>query len=423
MFGTEVWERFSYYGFMGLFVLFMVAPGSEGGLGYSTPVALMTFGIVTSLIWIAPIVGGWIADSFIGARRAVLLGCAGLALGNFVLAGSSIAASRGLAQPSFMLFAAGVLTMIIGAGLFKSNASALLGQLFSPDDRRREAGFVLFYMGINLGALAAPFGAGTLGESAGWHWGFITAGLGMSIGLCLFGWRSRRYFPESTHTRHDGPKIRPRALLQDVNVQLILIMAAFTVVYMTGQMTYGGVMNLYVAAHVDRMASGFLIPTTWFLALNPLLVVLLGPAFATFWEKRGLRTTRVVFVEKIAVGLLLMGMSFLFMMLVEILQTGQKPPWVLVVFYLLITTAELCVLPGGLVEISRRAPKNAVGLLMGCWIFTMGVGSFLAGGLGALFSAYPLSWLFALLGGAGAVFALVLVLIEPRLRARLAGRS
>ena len=167
MFATEFWERFSYYGFMGIMVLFMVADLNAGGLGYDRSRALFLFGLFSSFMWFMPLLGGWLADKFLGPRLAVLLGCIGLAGGNFLLAASSFAAKGGEVQTAMVFFVTGIVTMIAGAGLFKSNASALLGQLFGPNDPRREVGFILFYMGINMGALFAPFGAGTAGERIG----------------------------------------------------------------------------------------------------------------------------------------------------------------------------------------------------------------------------------------------------------------
>jgi proton-dependent oligopeptide transporter, POT family len=413
MFATEFWERFSYYGFMGIVVLFMVASPEQGGLGYSRTSALLLFGIVTSLIWIMPTAGGWLADRLIGARAAVQLGCGGLALGNYLLAGASHWSSQGATGPTTALFVAGVVAMIVGAGLFKSNASALLGTLFRGGDERRESGFILFYMGINLGALVAPFGAGTLGERFGWEWGFAASGVGMTLGLAVFLWNARRYFPLPARTVVRGVAGQPAApLLANRNVRLILLMAAFAVIYMTGQMTYGGIMNLYAADRTDRSVFGFTIPATWFLSLNPMFVILLGAPVASIWQSRAHRTTGVLFIEKIATGLFLMGSSFVVMLMAELAGPGLKSPFLLLTFYFLITSAELCVLPAGLVEISRRSPAGANGVLMGVWIFTMGAGSFLAGYLGSLTATISLATVFALLAVAGISAGAVLLAIE-----------
>ena len=419
MFATEFWERFSYYGFMGIMVLFMVADPIAGGLGYDRSRALFLFGLFTSFMWFMPLLGGWLADKWLGPRLAVLLGCIGLAVGNFLLAASSFSAKGGRPEAAMGLFLIGILTMIAGAGMFKSNASALLGQLFGPNDPRREVGFILFYMGINMGALFAPFGAGTAGERIGWGWGFVLAGVGMLIGFLVFAFQARRAFPVAIAKPEEAaaPKaVIGRVLMESRHVHLILLMAVFATLYMAGQQTYGGVMNLYAEERVDRMVGGVLIPTTWFMALNPLLVVLLGSTVAELWRKRAEKSHRIVFVEKITVGLLLMSSSFLFMIGVEYFTPQAASPLVLIVFYILITSAELCVLPAGLVEVSRRSPKEVIGIMMGVWIFTMGGGAFLAGVLGSYANELGNIGIFAVLAAIGLISAAILIPLEYALR-------
>ncbi len=419
MFATEFWERFSYYGFMGIMVLFMVADPIAGGLGYDRSRALFLFGLFTSFMWFMPLLGGWLADKWLGPRLAVLLGCIGLAVGNFLLAASSFSAKGGRPEAAMGLFLIGILTMIAGAGMFKSNASALLGQLFGPNDPRREVGFILFYMGINMGALFAPFGAGTAGERIGWGWGFLLAGFGMLIGFLVFAFQARRAFPVAIAKPEEAaaPKaVIGRVLMESRHVHLILLMAVFATLYMAGQQTYGGVMNLYAEERVDRMVGGVLIPTTWFMALNPLLVVLLGSTVAELWRKRAEKSHRIVFVEKVTVGLLLMSSSFLFMIGVEYFTPQAASPLVLIVFYILITSAELCVLPAGLVEVSRRSPKEVIGIMMGVWIFTMGGGAFLAGVLGSYANELGNIGIFAVLAAIGLISAAILIPLEYALR-------
>ena len=419
MFATEFWERFSYYGFMGIMVLFMVADPIAGGLGYDRSRALFLFGLFTSFMWFMPLLGGWLADKWLGPRLAVLLGCIGLAAGNFLLAASSFSAKGGRPEAAMGLFLIGILTMIAGAGMFKSNASALLGQLFGPNDPRREVGFILFYMGINMGALFAPFGAGTAGERIGWGWGFLLAGVGMLIGFLVFAFQARHAFPVSIAKPEEAaaPKaVIGRVLMESRHVHLILLMAVFATLYMAGQQTYGGVMNLYAEERVDRMVGGVLIPTTWFMALNPLLVVLLGSTVAELWRKRAEKSHRIVFVEKVTVGLLLMSSSFLFMIGVEYFTPQAASPLVLIVFYILITSAELCVLPAGLVEVSRRSPKEVIGIMMGVWIFTMGGGAFLAGVLGSYANELGNIGIFAVLAAIGLISAAILIPLEYALR-------
>jgi len=416
---TEFWERFSYYGFIGLVTLFMAADPATGGLGMDKGFTLKLFGVAVGMMFMAPLLGGWIADRLIGPYSAVVAGCLGLAAANFLLsaAGTASAHAAGLEHT---LFYSGLAVMIAGAGLFKSNASALLGQLYTIGDRRRQDGFMLFYMGINLGAFAAPYGAGTLGERAGWSWGFLVAGIGMLIGLLVFLWLSRGRFPKFVKPAAAENAGRIDAW-RDPGTRLVLIMVVFTAIYMIGQQTYGGVMNLYVHDRVSKIVFGFDVPTTWFLSLNPLVVILGGPLVSKYWSLRDEKTRRLSAINKILTGTVLMALSYALMMVVD-LEAGNDlvaPIWI-VAFYLIITIAELCVFPVGLAEISRRAPPQLMGVLMGLWVFTMGFGSFCAGWLGGTLADAPTWLIFAVLAGGGGISAAVLFLTEPAIRKRLA---
>jgi POT family proton-dependent oligopeptide transporter len=418
---TEFWERFSYYGFIGLAALFMAADPATGGLGMEKGFTLKLFGVAVGMMFMAPSLGGWIADRLIGPYRAVVIGCVGLSAANFLLA----AAGTGYAHAAgtqFILFYCGLAVMIVGAGLFKSNVSSLLGQLFAPGDNRRQNGFMLFYMGINLGACAAPYGAGTLGERAGWAYGFLVAGLGMLAGLILFLWLSRGRFPKFVRpvATKETAGLSP-SVWRDPGVRLILIMVFFTAIYMVGQQTYGGVMNLYVRDRVDKMLLGFDIPTTWFLSLNPLIIVLGGPLVSKYWARHDQGATRLPAISRILTGTILMVLSYVLMAAVDVMagKALVAPIWI-VVFYLIITLAELCVFPIGLAEISRRAPQSVMGVLMGLWVFTMGFGSLGAGWLGGTFADAPTWMLFAVIAGGESLSAAALLALEPTIRRRLA---
>ncbi|MEO8300263.1 MAG: peptide MFS transporter, partial [Rhizomicrobium sp.] len=418
---TEFWERFSYYGFTGLATLFMAADPATGGLGMDKGFTLKVFGVAVGMIFMAPLLGGWIADRLIGPYRAVVIGCLGLAGANLLLAAAGTPSAHA-AGMEFALFYCGLAVMIVGAGMFKSNAGSLLGQLFPPGDNRRQNGFMLFYMGINLGAFAAPYGAGTLGERIGWSWGFLVAGIGILIGLATFLWFSRGRFPAyikpAAKTENSATEA---SAWHDPGVRLVLIMVFFTAIYMIGQQTYGGVMNLYVRDRVDKTVLGFDIPTTWFLSLNPLIIILGGPLVSKYWAVHDKTARRLPALYKIAIGTVLMALSYVLMAVVD-LTAGNSlvaPIWI-VAFYLVITLAELCVFPIGLAEISRRAPGQLMGVLMGLWVFTMGFGSLCAGWLGGTFADAPSWMIFALLAGGGGVSAAVLFALEPVIRRRLA---
>jgi POT family proton-dependent oligopeptide transporter len=416
---TEFWERFSYYGFIGLAVLFMTADPATGGLGMDKGYTLKLFGVAVGMMFMAPSVGGWVADRLIGPYRALVLGCVGLGGANFLLAaaGTQTAHAAGLAQP---LFYAGLAVMIVGAGLFKSNAGSLLGELFAPGDVRRQDGFMLFYIGINLGALAAPYGAGTLGERVGWSWGFFAAGLGMMIGMGVFLWLGRGRFAPFVKPARKESHVTEASAWRDPGARLVLLMVLFTCFYMIGQQTYGGVMNLYVEDRVDKLVLGFTIPTTWFLSLNPLIVILGGPLVSQYWTARDASPRPPTAITKILTGSSLMALSYLLMLGAEFQAgSGLVAPWWIVIFYVVITIAELCVFPIGLAEISRRAPKEIMGVLMGLWVFTMGFGSLAAGWLGGVLAEAP-SWeIFALLAGIGTLNSAAMLALHPVIRRKL----
>jgi POT family proton-dependent oligopeptide transporter len=420
---TEFWERFSYYGFTGLAALFMAADPATGGLGLEKGLTLKIFGLAVGLMFMAPSLGGWIADRWIGPYRAVVFGCLCLSLANFLLAAAGTTSAHA-AHLEFALFYCGLAVMITGAGLFKSNASALLGQLFAAGDTRRQDGFMLFYMGINLGGFAAPYGAGTLGERAGWSWGFLVAGIGMLVGLVLFLWLAQGRFAKFIRPAARRDRDAEASLWREPGTRLVLVMVFFTAIYMIGQQTYGGVMNLYVRDRVAKTILGFDVPTTWFLSLNPLIVILGGPFVSKFWALRDPGAVRLAAITKILTGTVLMALSYVLMLVVDAAAGGGlvAPGWILV-FYLIITLAELCVFPTGLAEISHHAPQKLMGILMGFWVFTMGFGSLGAGWLGGSLADAPSWMIFAVLAAGGSVSAVVLFALEPIIRRQLAAQE
>lgn len=428
LFCTELWERFSYYGMLGLLVLFLVAPTSTGGFGWDNASALRVFGAFLGLIWFAPLIGGWVADHFTGARRAVVLGCASLALGNFLLASCVLTSDASASSSSFPLreglLYAGLACMVIGAGLFKSNVSVLMGDLFPRrDDPRRDFGFTVFYMGINAGALLAPLIAGTLGERVGWHWGFGISGVGMLIGIAIF-ITTRRVLGEAglRPSRKQHTSVQKATAEEGRRVLVIGLFAIFATVFATGLMQYGGLLNLFTAQNIERSVQGFEIPATWFLTLNPLFIVMLGPLVAARWDYRlraGLSSSST---DKFAMGLILMALAFGLIGIAALDASPGMPAswWWIVLFYLVFTTGELCIYPVGLALVSRLAPHRWMGVLMGAWLLTNALGSWLAGELGAIAQRVGASTVFASLALVALIAAVVLWSLRRRL-VRLAG--
>ena len=475
LFSTEFWERFSYYGMLGLLVLFMVGPTARGGLGWDNAVALRVFGIFLAMIWFAPMIGGWAADRFIGHRRAVAFGCGSLALGNFLLAScagipgifqsltgidlngvlhmdgvrlaehwdsvmilgafplkspqySGLDASSGfvtLSRCFSVVFYSGLVFLVLGAGLFKSNVSVLMGSLFPrPDDRRRDFGFTIFYMGINLGAFVAPLVAGTLGERLGWWCGFGISGVGMLVGLAVF-----QHFAPRVLV-HPAPDLYKSAVTGDVaeslferrRIATIGIFALFQTIFAVGLMQYGGLLNIFTAQHVDRTIGHFQIPATWFLTLNPLVIFIFGPLIASFWDSRAKAGGAAGSSEKFATGLGFMSIAFALIAYgaERVTMAGPANMSMIVVFYLILTLGELCIYPVGLALVSKLAPLRLVGILMGAWLLSNAVGSLTAGELGVLAQTAGNAMIFGVLAAVAAGAALTVWKASRRLR-QLAG--
>lgn len=433
---VEFWERFSYYGFLSILVFFLTAAPENGGFGWADAHALAAIGWLLGIIWFAPIAGGWFADRIGGAAPAVSAGTLLLGLGNLLLGVSAMlppAASAELQRsgvPSQVVglflggtdtilsscFVLGLTLICLGAGLFKSNASSLLSQLFASDDPRREAGFAYFYMGINIGAIAAPLAIGWVGQQLGWHWGFLLAATGMSLG-----WVTVRFllYPRLPSSAFRGAQatIPVREAVRSDAFVLILKLMPFASLYMAGLMMYSGLLNLYAERSVDRIVLGFEVPTTWCLSLNPFFILLLGPVISRFWSRKGEGGAQGLLWLKVSFGLLFAGAAFTTLVLAE-LAADSSPVrlWVIIAFYMLITVGELCIMPAGLAEIGATAPAGTVGMLMGLWLLTLGIGGVVAGQAGALAQSIGAFSVFAAM--ATALLACGGMLLLPYWRSR-----
>lgn len=365
LFFTEMWERFSYYGMRALLVLFMVAATANGGLGFDDVTATAIYGIYTAAVYVTPLPGGWIADRLLGAQRAVWYGGIIIMLGHFTLAIPAV--------PTFYL---GLIFVVIGTGLLKPNISAIVGELYQDNGHKRDAGYTIFYMGINLGAMIGPLICSTLGESEhfGWHYGFAAAGFGMLFGLIQY--RLTRHHLGTAgllpdHLRPDGKsKTPPRngwlkvwigvglvtvitllgltgawrfnavelahwttltiALMAALYfvyvfafgqldaterkcVAVIVVLVLAEVIFWSGFEQAGSSLNLFAERYTERELLGIEIPTGWFQSLNPLMILVLAPFFAAMWVNLGKRNLDPSTPAKFALGLIQMGLGFLVM--------------------------------------------------------------------------------------------------------------
>ncbi|MFK4706897.1 peptide MFS transporter [Roseateles asaccharophilus] len=357
--GSEMWERFSFYGVRSLLVLYLVE-----ALQYSRADALSVYGMYTGSAFFCAIFGGWLADRFLGQRRAVVLGMALMMAGHIAL---------GLDQPIGL--ALGLLA--VGTGLFKPTTTAMVGALYTPNDARRQSGYTVFYMGINIGAALSALIGGYLAQRHGWGYGFMAAAVGMAIGVVVFmaGWRWLPPVPP--------PAPEPaRAAWTDASarrrIQVILLMSVVAICFYLGYEQAAGVMTLFVRDHVSPQFLGLELTAAQFLAVNPVLVILLAPPSARLLARLDWPEFRVQ-----GLGMLILGVSFLLLQALQGLaaQGEVVPAWMMVGVIGVQTVAELLVVPIGLAVVSRYGPAGWGSTLMGAWMLAKATAGLLAGQL------------------------------------------
>jgi POT family proton-dependent oligopeptide transporter len=425
LFAVEMWERFSYYGMRAILVLYLV-----NSLAWKTAEAAGLYGTYTSLVYLTPLLGGFLADRLIGTRRSMILGAVIIALGHFALA-----------MPGMATFYAGLGLIIVGTGFFKPNVSTQVGQMYRPGDPRRDAGFTIFYMGVNTGAALGPLVCGYLAQSErfGWHWGFGAAGVGMVLGLATYLWGRERYMPgiglwqpPPTHAEAHGPDGAPpqRALIRDAvggavtggllgglasgwglqqtamgavigaalavtvlgthgqerrRVLAIFLVAFFVVFFWAAYEQAGSSMNLFADKNTDLTVLGWEIPSSWFQSVNAILIVAFGPVFAMLWGGLARRGREPSTALKMVMGLALLGVGFLFLVAGGARADGGvrvSPIWLLLA-YAFHTFGELCLSPVGLSYVTKIAPLRFASLLMGTWYLANAAANKLAGALAA----------------------------------------
>jgi proton-dependent oligopeptide transporter, POT family len=420
LFTTEMWERLSYYGMRALLVLYMTDK-TRGGLGWTEEKALEVYGLYTGLVYLTPVIGGWLADRYLGQRRSILIGGVLMMFGQFMLAVPGAAES---------LFFGGLALLIVGNGFFKPNISTMVGGLYAPGDSRRDGAFTIFYMGINLGALLAPVVSGTLGEKVGWTWGYVSAGVGMGLGVLSFLFLARRLLgdvglaPKKVERKVDvaAPKVALTRQEKD-RIAVILVLAVFVVFFWAAFEQAGGLMNLYTDAKVDRTVFGWEVPTTWFQSVNPVFILLLGPIFAELWTTLGRRSKDPSIPAKMAMGLLLVAFGFLFMLGASLQSqaAGKAALMWVVAAYFFHTAGELCLSPVGLSMVTKLAPARYASALMGVWFLSNAVANYLAGKIGTFAQKLGEFQLFSAIAIATAVAGVVLLALAPMLKRMMHG--
>jgi POT family proton-dependent oligopeptide transporter len=416
LFFTEMWERFSYYGMRAFLILYMTAPVVSGGLGFDDAKAAGIYGLYTGSVWGAAIVGGLIADRLLGQYRSVLVGGVIIALGHFVLAFDILTA-----------FYVGLTLIVIGTGLLKPNVSTLVGSLYAPGDARRDAGFSIFYMGINLGAFIGPLIAGYLAQRVNWHVGFAAAGVGMTLGLIQYV-VGRRPLQDAEQkllkaTKPTATSAAPALTTDDYKrLAAVVVFFLFVSIFWGAYEQAGSTLNLFADRHTRLDLAGFSFPSSWFQSVPALFVIVLAPVFAWLWTRLGDRQPSTP--AKFVWGLFFAGFAFLLLIPAgRFAEQGSlvSPMW-LIGAYFILELGEMCLSPVGLSAVTKLAPSQLVGLAMGIWFLSNSAGNILAGWAATFFSTMPLGTLFSYSAIATMAAGAVLLLLLKPVKGLMAGR-
>jgi len=382
LFFTELWERFSYYGMRALLVLFLVASTTDAnpGFGWTKVEALSLYGIYTALVYISSIPGGIIADKWLGQKKAVMLG------GWLLVAGHGI-----LAVQAEWAFYTGIVLIVAGVGCLKPNISTMVGGLYVAGDDRRDKGFTIFYIGINVGAFLAGILVGSVALTYGWHYGFGLAGIGMAIGqiVFMFGQKYLVGIGDATKALPEAERLalnKPLTSIEKDRMIVMFISFLMIIVFWGAFEQAGGLMNLYASEKTDRVISfyNFTVPAPWFQSVNSFFIITLGTSIAAFWYNWKRKGKEASSILKMAVGIIIMGWGFLFMTAASIqFQTdGTSAMYWLVLAYLFHTVGELCASPVALSYVTKLAPLKYASLMMGAYFAATGMGNYIAGWVG-----------------------------------------
>lgn len=422
LFFTEMWERFSYYGMRAILVLYLVAKTSENnaGLGWTNGEALALYGWYTMLVYVASIPGGWIADKFLGQKKSVLIG------GILLVFGHSI-----LAIEQMWAFYSGLGFIIAGVGMLKPNISTMVGGLYKQGDIRRDKGFTIFYIGINVGAFLSSLIVGTVGEVYGWHYGFGLAGIGMALGLIqyVYGQKYLKHvgnFLGASENKDDKDAMKKPLTKTEKDRLVVLFISFILVIVFWGAFEQaGGLMNIYASEKTNRILSfslpfiGNEIPASWFQSLNAMFIIFLGTSVAGYWAKRKLKGKLSTGLFKMILGLIIMGIGFFFMSAAagEYNSDGSSAMYWLVLAYLFHTVGELCISPVALSYITKLAPLKYASLMMGIYFAMTGLGNKVAGLLGESASNFGEFAVFTGIALFCIVFGALVLLLRKKLEA------
>ncbi len=423
LFGTEMWERFSYYGMRALLVLYLSDAAIDGGLGWTEADAVNLYGTFTGLVYLTPILGGWLADNILGQRKSIIFGGILMAAGQFVL-GTPHQFIPGMEEAFFYI---GLALLIAGNGLFKPNISTMVGDLYKEGDHRRDGAFTIFYMGINVGAAIAPLIVGTIAETYRWQYGFVAAGVGMVISIIMQLVLAPKYLGnigiEPTAKTNpavknaDGSKV-PLTKEEVDRLKVILILGVFTVMFWVGFEQAGGLLNIFARDNTDRVLMGFEVPATWFQSVNAIFIVILAPVIASIWVRMGDREPSSPIKFMFALIFLALGFVCMIGAMLDIGNSGDGKAnmmW-LIGLYFFHTVGELCLSPIGLSMVTKLAPLRIVSFLMGVWFVFIAIANKVAGWVGSLVGEDTgLMSIFVGVGSTSLACAFILYLLSDKL--------
>jgi POT family proton-dependent oligopeptide transporter len=455
LFFTEMWERFSYYGMRGILILYMTKLWAENGLNIDAENASLIYGFFTGFVYFTPIIGGYLADKYLGQRLAITIGGITMFVGQLVL----------FQMNTHFGLALGLILLIIGNGFFKPNISTLVGRLYRQGDARRDSAFSIFYMGINLGALIAPFvvallcnewfavkGVNENGEPVilafGYRYGFLAAAIGMALGQLIFNLYAKKYlleigttqdpmFLESKKTKNDAldstasaQEKTPLTTIEKQRIFVIFILTFFVIFFWAGFEQAGSSMTLYTDKYINRHLFGWEIPTELFQSVNPIFIVALAPVFAWFWSsKLGAKLSTPV---KMSLGMILLGIGFLFMLMAtqsvvvsgsadkEVIQQKAALIW-LILTYFFHTIGELCLSPVGLSVVTKLAPVKLASMLMGVWMLSTFVANIIGGFIAAYVEKMGAATIFTSIALFVIALGVIMLIVSKRLSKMMHG--
>ena len=482
---VEMWERFSYYGMMGLLVLFLTAAPVDDGFGWDRAAAIKLYGMYSGLVFVSPAIGGWLSSYYLGERKCILIGGLSVALGHLFLAGPAyfpelvdmLAAAPveqmlntsdpvygrfSLSEPewssirqkisvvgefaarqdelafwiklSYTLkswsFIVGLALIVAGTGFIKATVSSIVGKLYAENDSRRDTGFTIFMVGIWIGSFLSSFIAGTLGEKMGWHWGLGIAGVAMAVGISIYLiWHNRILGnvgcrPDRRLVPADSDRTSRLNNIEVCRLFAMLTMSAFTIIYAVAFYQKGGLIHLMIQQSVDRTVGSFEIPATWFLAISTGGFIILAPLVARGVDRLSAGGITIDVVQKQATGLAAMAVAYVFLFkAAQDVQMGGSSVsmWWFVCAYVFFAIGDIFVWPPQISVVGRYAPPRLKSFYIGAWYVTVGLGTYVSGYVGAFGYEVGVPQLFRALLLVSAASSVALILLRAKLQRLLDG--